>query len=308
MTEISNLHDDIDYESLPSTSPLHHQLLAGAFAGIIEHSVMFPIDALKTRIQSAYNTNLSNKNNSLFKQISKISTSEGTLALWKGVQSVILGAGPAHAVYFGTYEFCKKKLIKQEDLFTYQPLKTAISGAAATTASDALMNPFDTIKQRMQLNPNAKVWNIAKIIYNKEGLKAFYYSYPTTLAMNIPFTALNFVIYESSTNFLNPSHSYNPSIHVICGGLSGTVCAAITTPLDCVKTTLQVRGSKSIKLQILKDADSFGKAAKAIFHVHGWKGFWRGLKPRIIANMPATAISWTAYECAKHFLIKNKNI
>ncbi len=101
-----------DYEALPTHAPLYHQLIAGAFAGIMEHSVMFPIDALKTRIQSANAKSLSAKN--MLSQISHISTSEGTLVLWKGVQSVILGAGPAHAVYFGTYEFCKKNTYRFE--------------------------------------------------------------------------------------------------------------------------------------------------------------------------------------------------
>lgn len=32
---------------------------------------------------------------------------EGWRTLWKGVSSVIVGAGPAHAVYFGTYELVK---------------------------------------------------------------------------------------------------------------------------------------------------------------------------------------------------------
>lgn len=33
---------------------------------------------------------------------------EGWRTLWKGVSSVIVGAGPAHAVYFGTYELVKE--------------------------------------------------------------------------------------------------------------------------------------------------------------------------------------------------------
>ncbi|CAI4886438.1 AFH_G0029060.mRNA.1.CDS.1 [Saccharomyces cerevisiae] len=290
-----------DYEALPTHAPLYHQLIAGAFAGIMEHSVMFPIDALKTRIQSANAKSLSAKN--MLSQISHISTSEGTLALWKGVQSVILGAGPAHAVYFGTYEFCKKNLIDSSDTQTHHPFKTAVSGACATTASDALMNPFDTIKQRIQLNTSASVWQTTKQIYQSEGLAAFYYSYPTTLVMNIPFAAFNFVIYESSTKFLNPSNEYNPLIHCLCGSISGSTCAAITTPLDCIKTVLQIRGSQTVSLEIMRKADTFSKAASAIYQVYGWKGFWRGWKPRIVANMPATAISWTAYECAKHFLM-----
>lgn len=38
----------------------------------------------------------------------KISSTEGIRALWRGVASVIVGAGPAHAVYFGTYEAVKE--------------------------------------------------------------------------------------------------------------------------------------------------------------------------------------------------------
>lgn len=37
----------------------------------------------------------------------RISSTEGAGRLWRGVWSVILGAGPAHAVYFGTYEAIK---------------------------------------------------------------------------------------------------------------------------------------------------------------------------------------------------------
>ena len=38
----------------------------------------------------------------------RISSTEGLRALWRGVSSVILGAGPAHAVHFGTYEAVKE--------------------------------------------------------------------------------------------------------------------------------------------------------------------------------------------------------
>lgn len=40
--------------------------------------------------------------------ITRISSTEGARALWRGVASVIAGAGPAHAVYFGTYEVVKE--------------------------------------------------------------------------------------------------------------------------------------------------------------------------------------------------------
>lgn len=325
--------EEVDYESLPLSAPLSHQLAAGAFAGIMEHSIMFPLDAVKTRMQAISNVKGSsllarNTSNSLIKTISTIATQEGSMALWKGVQSMVMGAGPAHAVYFATYEAMKENITHYMEMssgrtgsdITQSPLKLALitgsSGICATIAADALMNPFDTIKQRMQLHKanhpghelekpkpanRTGMWHFAKKIYRNEGLLAFYYSYPTTLVMNVPFAAMNFSIYELSTQYFNPQGHYNPWLHSLCGAISGAICSAVTTPLDCIKTVLQVRGSHVVTVKELQEADSFIKAAKAIKNNYGWAGFSRGLKPRIISNMPAAAISWTAYECAKYF-------
>ena len=41
--------EEADYESLPTTS-VKVQLLAGAIAGIAEHTIVYPIDAIKVRI------------------------------------------------------------------------------------------------------------------------------------------------------------------------------------------------------------------------------------------------------------------
>lgn len=290
---------EIDYEALPESATLGAQLAAGAFAGIMEHSIMFPIDAIKTRMQSMNSTTVYT---GVLNAITRISSTEGSLALWKGINSMVLGAGPAHAVYFATYEFVKKTLIKDDELNNLNPVKTAIAGSCATIAADALMNPFDTVKQRMQLgSSNYSMFQLSKFMYKNEGFKSFYYSYPTTISMNIPFAAMNFMIYESSTKILNPSNNYDPIIHCFCGGLSGATGAALTTPLDCIKTLLQIRGES--KNPDVRNSNTLFKAAKIIYQLNGWSGFWRGLKPRIIANVPSTAISWTAYEMAKHFLL-----
>jgi len=71
----------------------------------------------------------------------RIASTEGSWRLWRGVSSVILGAGPAHAVYFGVYEIAKEGLGGNGG--GQQVLATAGAGAMATIASDALMNPFD---------------------------------------------------------------------------------------------------------------------------------------------------------------------
>ena len=153
-------HDtiEIDYEALPDDASLAAHLTAGAFAGIMEHTVMFPIDSIKTRMQMMLSSTPISK--SLISSISRISSAEGAYALWHGVSSVVLGAGPAHAVYFSVFEATKTLLVNRLTnspqtlkIVTDEthPLIASGAGIAATIASDALMTPFDVLKQRMHL-------------------------------------------------------------------------------------------------------------------------------------------------------------
>ncbi|ODV84103.1 hypothetical protein CANARDRAFT_9095 [[Candida] arabinofermentans NRRL YB-2248] len=315
-------HDtvEIDYEALPDNSPIIAQLTAGAFAGIMEHTVMYPIDALKTRMQAS--NHLSNEG--LIQLFTKISSTEGAVALWRGVSSVVLGAGPAHAIYYLVFEATKTTLCnnllaqntnntKNPNSVTTRPafitderhpFIASASGIAATITSDALMTPFDVLKQRMQIiteatAPKSTPPTMTKTflnIYRKEGIRPFFISYPTTLILNIPFAAINFGVYEYTSSKMNPEQIYNPLLHCVAGGISGAAAAAVTTPLDCIKTVLQTKS--------IKNVNGFMSAAKGLYEVGGSRAFLRGLKPRVIFNMPSTAISWTAYEMAKAYLLK----
>lgn len=293
--------EEEDYESLPETATLAASLTAGAFAGIMEHSVMFPVDAIKTRMQVATTQNVYS---GIVNAVSKISSTEGAMSLWRGISSVVIGAGPAHAVYFGVYEAVKNSLGGNEDS-KHHPFVASIAGASATTTSDALMNPFDVIKQRMQLYGSRykSFSNCALDIYKREGFSAFYVSYPTTLIMNVPFTAVNFTVYESASKFLNPKKKHDPLVHCVAGGLAGATAAAITTPLDVVKTLLQTKGYQGSAASV----NSFVSGAKYIYQTGGMSGFMRGLRPRVVANMPSTAICWTSYEMAKFYLHKTES-
>lgn len=136
-------------------------------------------------------------------------------------------------------------------------------------------------------------------VYRNEGIRAFYLSYPTTLCMTVPFTATQFIAYDSLSKVINPSRKYDPFTHCVSGGLAGAIAAAITTPLDVIKTVLQTRGVAQDPEA--RSAKGLLEAAKLIKRQYGWKGFARGMKPRIIVTMPSTAICWTSYEMAKAY-------
>jgi solute carrier family 25 (mitochondrial iron transporter), member 28/37 len=164
------------------------------------------------------------------------------------------------------------------------------------------MNPFDVIKQRMQIHQSAfrSVFSCASTVYRTEGLSAFYVSYPTTLAISIPFNAIQFTVYDHVKRFLNPRGEYSPTSHMISGAVAGGVAAAVTTPLDVAKTILQTRGSSTDPE--IRNVRGMSDAMKVIWKKDGLKGFSRGITPRIVTVMPSTALCWLSYEFFSAFL------
>jgi len=155
------------------------------------------------------------------------------------------------------------------------------------------------IKQRMQIHNSEfrSVLTCFRTVYAKEGLGAFYVSYPTTLMMTVPFTAVQFSVYEQIKKLLNPTGHYSPLTHITAGGLSGAVAAGITTPLDVAKTLLQTRGTTDDKQ--IRYAKGMGDAFRIIWARDGFKGFWRGTAPRVLTFMPSNALCWLSYEFFK---------
>ncbi|XP_053946226.1 mitoferrin [Anastrepha ludens] len=278
-----------DYESLPTTN-VGINMTAGAIAGVLEHCVMYPLDSVKTRMQSLSPVTSNYDISTTFKNMIK---KEGIMRPIRGVSAVVAGAGPAHALYFGSYEMMKELLTK---VTTNNHVNYMASGAVATLIHDAVSNPTDVIKQRMQMY-NSKYKSVIgcmKDVYRNEGITAFYRSYSTQLVMNIPYQTIHFATYEFFQNMLNHERKYSPVVHMVAGGAAGATAAAFTTPLDVVKTLLNTQENGHTKDMV--------EAIRQIYSLAGVKGFFRGMLARILYSMPATAICWSTYEFFKFYL------
>lgn len=294
-----------DYESLPTSSVRVH-MTAGAIAGVLEHCVMFPVDSVKTRMQSlapspeaAYR--------SIREGLVKMVNSEGILRPLGGVNAVILGAGPAHALYFSAYEGIKKKFSTNNSIQNH--IVNAGAGCGATLLHDAIMVPADVIKQRMQMfnSPYRTCLECVRRLYQTEGFAVFYRSYTTQLAMNLPFHAIHIMTYEKLQNLLNPEREYNAKAHIVAGAGAGAIAAAFTTPLDMCKTVLNTQETSTLaQLQQSRIVGIIG-ALRTIYVMNGLSGFFKGLNPRVLYQMPGTAISWSVYELFKHHLLKTQS-
>mmetsp|Transcript_62334 Transcript_62334/g.140468 ORF Transcript_62334/g.140468 Transcript_62334/m.140468 type:complete len:348 (+) Transcript_62334:101-1144(+) len=298
-----------EWEVRDSSTPFWQHAVAGSCAGVAEHVSMFPVDTVKTQMQASP-TRLG-----VMEAVRGVLQSRGALGLMRG--STVIGAGciPAHVGFFGTYELAVETASGRggEPL---NPASSAACGATATVVHDMVLTPHDVVKQRLQLGCFRGPLDCTTALWQQQGLRAFYRSLPVTLAMNIPYTGLLVAANDSlkrlwhlerggSGEALSSAHMY-----FLCAGISGGFAAAMTLPLDVVKTRLQTQGLPSAfgapetpdtsagRLQALQHTGVLS-TARSIMQTDGLRGFFRGLVPRVVLSAPSAAISWGVYETVR---------
>ncbi|KAG0465038.1 hypothetical protein HPP92_019202 [Vanilla planifolia] len=277
-------------------------MAAGSVAGLVEHTAMFPVDTLKTRIQT--HSLPCHPPPGLRHALRSLLRVDGVLGLYRGIGAMGLGAGPAHAAYFSVYEISKRLLLTEDH--PNNPVAHAGAGVLATVASDAVFTPMDTVKQRLQMlgSPYKGVSDCVRRVLKEEGFRAFYASYRTTVLMNAPFTAVHFATYEAAKRGLmevSPESADDERLllHATAGAAAGALAAILTTPLDVVKTQLQCQGVCGCAKF---SSSSITEVIQAIIKRDGYGGLMRGWKPRMLFHAPAAAICWSTYEASKSFL------
>ena len=112
---------------------------------------------------------------------------------------------------------------------------------------------------------------------------------------------------------LNPSGEFDSGVVVLSGALSGGLAAGLTTPLDVIKTKLQVQSLSAPASGVgaapgeayFVQYSGFWSAVRSIARESGFAGFWLGLGPRVAMYAPSCAVSWVAYEGLKALLARS---
>lgn len=240
----------------------------------------------------------------------------GWTRLFRGIQTILVGCVPAHALYFSSYEVVKAAFLKENGQVS--TVGSSLAGAAAVTAHDLIMTPLDTLKQRLQIGHYAGARQAAQAICKQEGFIALYRSFPITLISNVPYGMVMVSTHEACKPVFRETCPDRPQWQVVLGASSvaGLVAAAVTTPLDRIKTALQTQqlvpicAARQATCPVMqKHAQhapkhlNWQQAAVTIWKEEGAAGFFRGITPRLLSHTPAVAISWTTYETVKHYLL-----
>ena len=155
-------------------------LIAGGVAGTSVDMALFPLDTVKTRMQSG-----------------DFYRSGGFRGVYNGVFAAAAGSAPGAALFFSTYETVKQKLTKGVEP-EYHAWCYMMSSACGEAAACWIRVPTENVKQKIQagIYPNLHEC-IRGISRSSKGYRAFYKGYTATVSREIPFSFIQFPIYET---------------------------------------------------------------------------------------------------------------
>ncbi|XP_022851295.1 S-adenosylmethionine carrier 1, chloroplastic/mitochondrial-like isoform X1 [Olea europaea var. sylvestris] len=238
---------------------LYDGAVAGAAAGVVVETVLYPIDTIKTRLQAVRGGG---------EIILK--------GLYSGLSGNLVGVLPASAIFVGVYEPAKQKLLKSLPE-NFSALAHLTAGAVGGAASSIVRVPTEVVKQRMQTGQFASAPDAVRLIIAKEGIKGLYAGYGSFLLRDLPFDAIQFCIYEQLRigYRLSARRDLSDPENAMIGAFAGAITGAITTPLDVIKTRLMVQGSAMQYKGILH-------CVSTIAREEGSSVFFKGMGPRVL--------------------------
>ncbi|KAL6717889.1 hypothetical protein ACLMJK_003974 [Lecanora helva] len=255
-------------------------LVAGAFAAFTVDLLIYPLDTIKTRLQSPDYIRLythpstHSLNRSLFH------------GLYQGIGSVILATIPSSGAFFTTYEATKTTLTHHTPL--PRPIAHALASSAGELVSCLILTPAEVLKQNAQMvthtpHPSPSKNKLFDGNATIQALRKFnsptqlWRGYTALAGRNLPFTAMQFPMFEHLRTWIHESRRRNGvstgslwetgSVTALSAGSAGAVAAVVTTPIDVVKTRImlsaadveQPRGEEQRK--VIRELEASGKDA-----------------------------------------------
>ncbi|KAJ0295458.1 hypothetical protein COL5a_011566 [Colletotrichum fioriniae] len=305
---------------------------AGAAAAFTVDCLVYPLDTIKTRYQSQ----------DFIKTYASTSGSKAPLfrGLYQGIGSVVLATLPAAGIFFATYESMKKTI--SSTALLPQPFVHASASAIAEMGSCLVLAPAEVIKQNAQMlrkqdnssNGTRRSTSLEALrqVTSSGAQRRLFSGYTALVARNLPFTAIQFPIFEYVRNTVWTSRSQGRAegeeqglveTAVVTGtsaGAAGAFAAFITTPSDVVKTRMMLSageaGDKSHSTSPPSHAEKSAspepkrgslEVTRDVYRRHGVRGLFRGGGLRAVWTAVGSGLYLGTYEMSKVWLTRGKD-
>uniref|UniRef100_A0A3B4Y087 Mitochondrial S-adenosylmethionine carrier protein n=1 Tax=Seriola lalandi dorsalis TaxID=1841481 RepID=A0A3B4Y087_SERLL len=200
-------------------------LVAGGCAGMCVDLTLFPLDTIKTRLQSQQG---------FYK-------AGGFRGIYAGVPSAAVGSFPNAAAFFVTYE-CTKSLLGTGGALAAPhaaPVTHMLAASLGEIVACLIRVPTEVIKQRTQASPSSTTYQILLATLREEVHKLQLYFF---CVFQIPFSLVQFPLWEYLKTLWSwrQGHTLYSWQAAVCGAFAGAVAAFVTTPLDVAKTRIML--------------------------------------------------------------------
>lgn len=270
-------------------------LAAGAFAGTTTEALLFPLDSLKTRLQSRHG----------------FYASGGFRGVYRGVGTAICAAAPASAIFFSTYEASKRNLTSFDcSLLGFAGIGL-ISSITGELAAGVYRVPMDLVKQRQQVFQGQTFKEIVQGVRKTRG-NVFIASYLSSFMRDITHSSLQFPMYEYLKLVL-ARWKYGGDQEMVpawqaacCGSVAGVISATFTTPLDVLRTRLNLRESTAGQKDLESKVSTRALLKREVIAIHsaaGVRGFFAGVTCRAAWMGLGGFIFLGSFEVAKKNLL-----
>ncbi|KXT14251.1 hypothetical protein AC579_6703 [Pseudocercospora musae] len=275
---------EMDAQNPPPESPYLRSLFAGAIAGTTVDLSLYPLDTLKTRLQSS----------------TGFWASGGFRGIYNGVGSAAVGSAPGAALFFCTYEGVKTAVGNDKGGAGAHMLAASLGEIAAC----AVRVPTEVVKQRAQAKQFPSSLETLRYILGKRhthGMgsvgRELYRGWGITVMREVPFTIIQFPLWErlkrwSLEGQVGKVRDVTAVESAVFGAVSGAVAAGLTTPLDVLKTRMMLSTGK---------VDVFTLAGR-ILREEGGKTFLSGIGPRTMWISIGGAVFLGSYQFASNVL------
>jgi len=269
-----------------ASTPFTMALIAGGIAGTTVDVALHPLDTFRTRLQSTEG----------------FFAAGGFKGAYKGLFSAALGSAPGAALFFSTYETMKqvsKSLCGDTEHWTQH----AGASSCGEVAACLVRVPTAIVTQNMQVGHYATIQEAVGSTMKSGGVGAFYKGYGTTVMREIPFSFIQFPIYEQFKKSWSSWQGYETSAiqGAACGSVAGAIAGGLTCPLDVAKTRIMLEIPAE---GVARRYTGTLQTLSIIKSEEGMAGLFKGLAPRVTWITIGGFIFFGAYESAQKGLRK----
>lgn len=267
--------------------------LAGSAGALVANSLVYPLDIVKTRLQTqvkrnAKDTYTDDPHNIHYEgtlhAISHIMQEEGLSGLFQGITGNLIGVVSTNFAYFYWYSFVRttylEKIAKHNKPGTAAEL---LMGAMAGALAQIFTIPISVVTTRQQTQRGVERKGIfattKEIIDGPEGIPGLWRGIKASMVLVVN-PSITYGAYERLRTMLYPNKTaLAPHEAFLLGALSKMMATMATQPLIVAKVGLQ---SKPPPQRNGKPFTSFIEVMKFVVERDGWLGLYKGVAPQLV--------------------------